>query len=232
MSNVDYFLGLALTAKRRWIECATDPVAKRMCLTNLLMLATEQEWATKVGMWAPKLAARQQLTPQDLDQYIDECNVATALVDEASMFIILLREWSRCRPGSDAMTLLLCDRIGAFLDSAICCASSRITRQYDFPFHNYFAELREPTGDDDSRVVIRLIREQGEFIRGNFFHSIVLRGHAYCFNWPSYHDGSGPTEWDEKGLCRIAIREKRFEVLFPNFSKADVSNPYPEVPIT
>src|SRR5262249_50892515 len=97
-----------------------------------------------------------------------------------------------------------------FLDQLACEISSRLTHMDFGHLHTVIPGKREADG---AQLVIRL---DGASARGHFSHHVYHRGGKADFYWGHGHlSQDQPTKWDIKGLCRIAIKDGKFRVLFP-----------------
>jgi len=134
--------------------------------------------------------------------------------------VILARDRFVPVPGSDSRRLVLLNDKGQFLDIIECAINSRLTygRVHRGTFHLERCTGRE---QDGAQFVFRYLPPAGEAISGHHPHSVVHGEHSQLFYW----DQSNPTnirsaEWKEKGLCRVAVRNDAFEVLWPPPSAA------------
>jgi hypothetical protein len=129
--------------------------------------------------------------------------------------VVVLRGWNHCIPGDDTQTLLLLGSDGKLLDRLSCSVNARLTRMFvDHKCGFRTFSLLRPD-KDGAQLVIRFIPEDGGPPSG-WTHHIVCAGKTYFFSWNSEEPGSiRPIESWKKGLCRVAVRNGKFEVLFP-----------------
>jgi len=65
-------------------------------------------------------------------------------------------------------------------------------------------------------LVVRYIPEDGGSVPGNWSHEISYGNKIYSFCWDQDRpEALRSAEMDKKGLCRVAIRNNKFVVLFP-----------------
>ena len=117
-------------------------------------------------------------------------------------------------PGWDTYYLFLVDPSGRLLDKLSCSIESRLTCSWYFGvFSAKFSTERETDVGD---IVIRYVPEKGKRLLGRWEHEIRRNGRVYTFDLnQSSPPGITSAGWKEKGLCRIAVRDGRFEVLWP-----------------
>jgi hypothetical protein len=129
--------------------------------------------------------------------------------------LVVLEGWDHFIPGSDTRYLLLLDRDGRLLDRLSCKINCRLTRVHLKEDSGVFrTDVHPPAGPDGARVVIRYTPEKGGVMGHG--HVIGRGGSWHSFAWtPEGAGGVGPEEWLKKGLCRVAVRDGRFVILFP-----------------
>lgn len=121
--------------------------------------------------------------------------------------VVVLRGSDLGMPGGRMVELVLIDRDGTILDTLACEVSSR--------FGEPDAGLVQDAEGRD-RVVIRLkprclvAPDEGEEFRF-YSHEVAHEGTIYRFE-----DHLFPwVVWQEMGLCRVAIKDDRFLIVFP-----------------
>jgi hypothetical protein len=130
-------------------------------------------------------------------------------VDPESLVLVILEAEGSSIPGEDTQFLILIDPKGRLRDMLTLSASNRMTRGHAI-LHTVVLHQPEPDG---TRVVVRL---DGNSARGNFAHYIEHSGELKRFYWGQQHVPlDQPTEWDVRGLCRIALAAGRFQVVYP-----------------
>src|SRR5262249_20692048 len=124
--------------------------------------------------------------------------------------VVLLKSSTNSIPGSEVQTAILLDSQGKYLDQLACEINSRLTLMDSGQLHTVIPGMPEADG---AHLVIR---PDGVSARGNFEHHIDHGGIRAGFYWGHDHLlQDEPTRWDTKGLCRIAIEDGRFKILFP-----------------
>ncbi len=129
--------------------------------------------------------------------------------------IAILRGDDSFIPGQDTQFLLLLDTEGRLLDWLTCSVSNRLTRWVVGETSVFRTDVAAIGEDDQAQLVIRFIPEDGS-VSGNWSHDITHAGRTTTWVW-AQHDPTSirSAEWDKKGLCRLAVREGKFSVLFP-----------------
>jgi hypothetical protein len=141
---------------------------------------------------------------------IDE-GYAVSVNDGLKNYIaVVLRGWDHIIPGDDTQYLFLLGADGKILDRMSCAVNSRLTREVvaKGSFRTALVRKRESDGTD---LIVRYSPPNGESISGNWAHTIVCRGYVRSYPW----NEEPPNDFEKKGLCRVAIREGKFVVLFP-----------------
>jgi hypothetical protein len=125
--------------------------------------------------------------------------------------VALLRSRTHTIPGADVQTLILLNKQGKYLDHLACEINSRLSSMHSGKFHTVIPTNPEPDG---AHLVIRL---DGVSARGNFAHDVHHGGRNAEFYWGHERlPDDQPTKWDTNGLCRICIKDGKFQVLFPS----------------
>jgi hypothetical protein len=144
----------------------------------------------------------------------------------AGRVAVVLRGDSGFMPGDDTQYLLLLDQEGRLLDRLSCSISNRLTRMF-VESGDFRAEVSEAPQPDGAQLVLRYVPEKGGSVSGNWSHEITHRGKTYRFHWGQFYWNQGrpgavpSVEWAAKGLCRVAVREGKFAVLFPHLRQVD-----------
>jgi hypothetical protein len=126
--------------------------------------------------------------------------------------VVILRSNDHIIPGADTQHLLLLDCTGHILDTLSCEISSRLTRM--FVDSGTFR-----TDVDRGQLVIHYIPEVGGPIAGNWAHAITHAGKTHRYHWDQKRPGAVPSaEWEQQGLCRVAVQGGKFVVVFPKLN--------------
>lgn len=185
-------------------------------LANLLQLTANhqgtpkfvqclKDLANKQG-WEVELVGCRELTKCDWD----EAWATTIQTDQFEFAVVLLKSWNGDIPGLDVQSAFLLDNRGRFLDGISCEISSRLTRLSRGQIHAVIQTKPDPDG---AQVIIRL---DGESASGNFSHRLYHGNEHLEFHWDNNKlPKNQPSQWDANGLCRIAIRDKKFHIVFP-----------------
>jgi hypothetical protein len=164
------------------------------------------EALAKRGGWQKQLADCKRLPLYEWD----EARAEAIQCGRSRYVLVLLKYCTHTIPGDDVQTVILLDEQGRLLDRLACEINSRLSRDALGQFHTVIPA--EPDADG-AQLVIRL---DGQSARGNFAHYVEHAGRRAQYYWgqdDAPHDR--PTEWDKKGLCRIAIKDGKLKVLFP-----------------
>jgi hypothetical protein len=134
---------------------------------------------------------------------------------EQKYVVAVLRGNSHVIPGDDSQYLLLLDHEGRVLDRLTCAINNRLTRMF-VDYYGVFRTEVPDAAEDGAQLIIRYIPEHGGSVAGNWSHGIAHGGKTRRYAWNQDFGGSiPPSEWDKKGLCRVAIHDGKFAVLFP-----------------
>jgi hypothetical protein len=129
--------------------------------------------------------------------------------------VVVLRGWTHTIPGHDTQTHLLLDRGGRPLDRLSCSINSRLTHMEEGVFRT--EAFRRPEADG-ARLVVRFIPNDGGKPSGHWSHSITCGGKEDWFGWDDCGRRGAPLDWS-LGLCRLAVRDGKFDVLFPRLGQ-------------
>jgi hypothetical protein len=119
-------------------------------------------------------------------------------------------------PGGCWQHLFVLDDSGQLLDSLTCEISTRLVSRDGA---NYQTTVLEETQPDGARIVISYLPDEGT-VGGNFGHEITHAGKTYRYYWGGEEMSKEPSEWHVKGLCRLAVRDGKLQILFPDPAKA------------
>lgn len=156
--------------------------------------------------WKGQLEESKEITKHDWD----EVRAVPLRSGKDSYVVVLLKSWDQWKLGGDVQTVLLLDGGGNLKDRLACVVHARLTRMHRGRYHTVLPDKPQLDG---ARMIIRLDRMR---VRGNFSHAILHGGKADDFYWGFERlPEDEPTQWDKKGLCRIAIKGGKLKVLFP-----------------
>jgi hypothetical protein len=150
------------------------------------------------------------------------CAEGYALLLEADgrhYVVAVLRDWDGTLPGDAIQHLLLLDREGRLLDRLSCSFRARLTGAGQDP-DEFHTTVHQPAAADGAQVVIRYVPEDGNLISGDGSHELTHQSSASRFRWDQgVPENVRSTEWYHRGLCRVAIRDGKFAVLFPKLEQ-------------
>jgi hypothetical protein len=184
-------------------------------ITALLELGNSERELPAFTKALESLAAK-----QDWENQLSECRKRAMDWDEGRAFsvpegheqyvVVILKGWDHTIPGKDTQSLILLDSQGRYRDQLSCDINNRLTRMH---FGRFQTVLPKEPEHDGARLVIQL---DGESARGNFSHQIHHDAKELDYYWGENGlDNDQPTKWETQGLCRVAIRDGEFVVLFP-----------------
>jgi hypothetical protein len=161
------------------------------------------------------LARSHDRSPSDYlpDEDIDEGYAVEIRGAQQRYVVAVLRGDSHVIPGSDTQHLVLLSLDGRVLDSVSCEISNRLTR--GFGHGTFRTDAPSKPEGDGARLLIRYIPEPGVPFAQNFSHGINHAGRGEVFHWLPETAVVPPAELERRGLCRVAIRNGRFAILFP-----------------
>jgi hypothetical protein len=123
-------------------------------------------------------------------------------------------------PGEDMQHLILLDRQGRLLDRLCCSISNRLTRMFA-DSGTFRTEVHARPQPDGAVAVIRYTPREGERVAGNYDHEIHRGGRIHTFSWDQNTPGCiKSAEWEAKGLCRVAVQDGKFAIVFPSLERA------------
>jgi hypothetical protein len=127
----------------------------------------------------------------------------------------VLREALVSIPGSDTQRLLLLNKAGQLLDCVSCSVNARLT-QIHHDSATFRVDVINPPDCDGGQLVFRYLPEKDGSVSGNWSHDINYRHRTYTFHWDQSRVDVIPSAiWEKKGLCRVAVANERFFVVFP-----------------
>jgi hypothetical protein len=126
--------------------------------------------------------------------------------------------------GTDRQHLLLLDRQGHLLDRLSCGVGSRLTRAAQNS-GTFLTDVADRPEEDGARLIIRYIPPAGGGFPVDGGHEISHGGKTRRFRWGEEgKDALRPAELDEKGLCRVAVRDGKLAVLFPDLREGSAGD--------
>jgi hypothetical protein len=126
--------------------------------------------------------------------------------------VVVLHGWDHTIPGYDTQYLFLLDADGKVLDRLYCSVNARLTQMFVEHQGRFHTELAQKPADDGAQLIVRYLPPRGEHLSGNWVHTVIYKGFVHSYPW----DDDRAAEYEQKGLCRLAIREGKFARLFPN----------------
>jgi hypothetical protein len=125
------------------------------------------------------------------------------------VILVALRGEESIIPGEACWIFLLLDKKGRCLDQIVCTISNRLVGRDGEKFCAFAHEKPLPDG---ARLVVRL----DELSMRGPGHCIKHNGLYTSFDWGDDDLPKGePTKWNIKGLMRITVKDRKFQVLFP-----------------
>jgi hypothetical protein len=137
--------------------------------------------------------------------------------DGSTYMVVIVQRSSLIVAFDEAFHLVSLERSGKILDRVSAFISNRFADRNSFRCEVLSGE------DDGAQLVIRSpIPMRNEFFR----YFIELAGKTYRFTWgPDGECGKLPSsELEKLGLCRIAVKDGKFKVLYANFEKAKLAS--------
>ena len=142
-----------------------------------------------------------------------ELNTGTGLY-----YISILRGWDHIIPGEDTQLLVLRDGERKLLDVVSCSINSRLTHM---TFGDFITQVLDPPVEDGASLVLRLLTCDDREFGGNWSHNVTCHGRIYTYHWHQSSQGAIPAaDLKRNGLCRLAIKDGKFAVLFPSLKEA------------
>ena len=110
---------------------------------------------------------------------------------------------------------------GKLLDTLSCSINCRLTRVFVKEVSGtYCTDVID--SETDARLALRYVPEPGGRIAGNFGHWITHQDKSQQYPWERGYDwrkvregALSSADMEREGLCRVAIRDGIFSVLFP-----------------
>jgi hypothetical protein len=200
---------------------AARPAEQDTPLDPLLMALLRNPAKRGGGQPSPFFTALDSLARQHEDYIPSGVAEGYAVRVGAGHVAVVLRRGSPAMPGTDTQYLLLLDRQGRVRDLLSCWISNRLTgRSVDSG--DFRTEVPGAPGPDGAEMVLRYVPEKGGSVSDCGYCEIAYRWKTYRFRWDEGSPGAIPAaEWAEKGLCRVAVREGKFAILFPDLRRAD-----------
>jgi hypothetical protein len=192
---------------RKLLDLKSAESGNRTFMESLKSIAKKRSWEHELTRWE-KITGR---------WWPDAPRSTSIQSGDSKLFLVLWKSWSRDIPSSDYQIVLLLDSQGRYLDSVGCAVNCRLSRNGR---GNLNVVIPPKAEQDGTQLIIRL---DGESARGNFGHRIYHGKERLHLYWGENKlPENQPSEWDAKGLCRIAIKDKQFHILFPtNTEKSD-----------
>jgi hypothetical protein len=188
----------------------SDPPLKRLlhCSAKHDMRHTTRFFTALSAVF---LQNKAPLTDVDPAWGIDEGYAVSVNDGLKDYIVVILRGWTHTIPGDDTQYLFLLSPDGKILDRLSCAVNSRLTRESGTFTGSLRTELVHKHGSDGADLIVRYAPPNREGISGNWCHTVVCRGFVHSYPW-----NEEPNDFEKKGLCRVALREGKFVMLFPN----------------
>lgn len=154
------------------------------------------------------------LTDQQPGWGIDAGYAVTISQGEHNYVVVVLRGWGHMIPGDDSQYLYLFASDGTFLDQISCAIDADLTRNSMAKIGNFHTDIARKTQSDGARLIVRYHPPDGRSISGPWTHRIVYHGimkSVHC--QVDEPDGMPLAEFEQQGLCRIAIKDGKFVLL-------------------
>jgi hypothetical protein len=137
-----------------------------------------------------------------------------------SPLVLWVKGWTENKGISHIVGIVSMDRDGTITDAIACTITPMAT-------HFEFGAIEEQgMGVSGPQLVIRFFPSTDQGISEAGEHRITFGGQKYRFFWKQIEpDNIRSTEWLTKGLCRVALRRGKFEVLWPPLSAASKEAP-------
>jgi hypothetical protein len=130
--------------------------------------------------------------------------------------VVVLRDHSGFIPGPDTQHLLLLDRHGRLLDRLSCEVSTRLTTDCFGCGCGFRTDVPEDPEGDGAQFVIRLVPKRGPVPGDGSEYQLTHAGKTETYRWGEDRAGATPSaDGSQEGLCRVAIRDGKFHILFP-----------------
>jgi len=154
-------------------------------------------------------------------QFTEEGRAVAAQDGRTGYVVVILGGWEHFIPGTDWQHLLLLDWDGRLLDRLSCGINCRLTRMFVNHKGVFLTDALGVPEKDGAQFIIRYVPEKGGAIAGNWEHDITHGGETYRFHWGQDRpDALRSAELARQGLCRVAVREGKFAVLYPPLGNA------------
>jgi hypothetical protein len=187
-------------------------------LQQLLHLTAKQDSDRKSRFFAVLTELFRQnnekLTDNEPGLWIEEGR-AVELGDKGHV-VAILRGWDRAFPGRDTQYLFLFDKDGKIVDKLSCGVNAKLTRWSADRQAAFRTEQVLVPGQKDPLLQIRYVPSANETFSGSWSHKIVYQSKSYTYPWKQVLPTDiAPEEFEIKGLCRLAVKDGRFVVVFP-----------------
>jgi hypothetical protein len=141
---------------------------------------------------------------------------AVSVREGNNRYAVVVLTWdSRINRGENRQELLLLGPDGRLLDQLLCSICNVLLAEGVFR-----TDTPQAPAGDGAQFIIRFVPNKGRTISDRWAHSIE---HGTKNVWVGRdEDRPGPfrqDEWVRQGLCRVAVRHGKFEILFPPLEK-------------
>ncbi len=117
-------------------------------------------------------------------------------------------------PGNDAQKLLLLSESGQVLDTLSCGINSR--------YGSLLTAYPKRDDDDGAQFVIRFIPRPINKSKWHNWHTVIHGENKYTFDVAEKNE---PIDWVNRGLVRVAIKNGKFRILFPEVNEPENKEP-------
>jgi hypothetical protein len=148
---------------------------------------------------------------------------AIRLVDAEKRYLVLVLDNGRCERSSfsdDSCCLVLMDDTGKYLDCVTCSIYCKLVPRFMTFSDVFHPEVLASQKGDGARFAFIYVPQPKWKNWGS--HSINIHSNLWRFGWDQEKPANVRTaEWERQGLCRVAVCNGRFEVLWPPLAGRD-----------
>ena len=137
----------------------------------------------------------------------------TVTSEERTFVVAILGAGSFSIPGVEAQKLILIDDTGKILDELSCGINTR--------YGSLLTGYPKRDEDDGAKIVIRFTPRTDKSTWHNW-HTVTHGENTYTFRSREKGD---PIDWLGRGLVRVAIKNRKFRILFPEVNEPENKDP-------
>ena len=186
------------------------PVINEPLLMTLLSSKAEWDFDHSSDFFCT-LSALNTRNEFDLNFYCTGHAVAV-FCDKKNYVVVLLSKPAPGKPATETRKIILFDEHGKFLDSLSCSISSR--------YGTLLTGYPKRDEDDGAQFVIRFVTNLKS--KWHNWHTITHGENKYTFEAAEKHE---PIDWVNRGLVRVAIKNGKFRILFPEVNEPENKEP-------